>query len=238
MKPTVGIIGYGSFGAFMCRQLLDLCEVRVFDSLRDVPSGLRVDISHIATMDYVVLAIPLDAYEAVCTTIKPHLGSNTVIVDIASVKTTPAQLLRSLLPDVKKVFTHPLFGPQSASHSLEGHTLVVCPEVSDASALESLISFATKLGLVVIEKSAKDHDTEMAYAQGLTFFVARALMYMNVHAIQLQTPSFRKLLDLAYLETQHSEELFLAIQKGNPAAKELRKEFMRHIERLDKSLDV
>jgi prephenate dehydrogenase len=108
----------------------------------------------------------------------------------------------------------------------------MCPEASDPEAFATLKDFATKLGLKVIEKSTEEHDREMAYAQGLTFFVARALMKSNIHDVELRTPSFKKLLDLAELESHHSDDLFRTIQLGNTFTRKVRASFARQVAEL------
>lgn len=233
---TVGIIGFGSFGTFLAEKLGTLCQVKVYDPYVSAPERVAADLDSVCESDYVVLAIPLEAYESVGKVIRGKLGDTSVIVDISSVKSEPVRLLARIFPNRRVVVTHPLFGPQSAVKGLAGHTLVMCPEASDPEHYELIKHFCAGLGLKVVEKSAQDHDKDMAYAQGLTFFVARALMRMDIHAVELQTPSFRKLLELAELESHHSEDLFTTIQKGNEFTEDIRKEFARQIDLLTSEL--
>lgn len=229
---SVGIIGFGSFGSFLASKLEGLCTVKVYDPNSQVPQMFASKLDDVSICDYVVLAIPLEAYKGVIDSIAGYLGKDTVVVDISSVKAEPARILHELLPDRKAVVMHPLFGPQSAASGLNGHTLVMCPEVSDPKPYASIKRFSQGLGLNVVEKSAENHDKDMAYAQGLTFFVARALMRMNIHSIELQTPSFKKLLDLAELESHHSDELFTTIQMGNAFTDVVRQEFTSQIDQI------
>ena len=226
---SVGIIGFGSFGRFLCEKLMSHAELRVYDSLATVPVNLRADIEQVVASDYLILAVPLSVYEELFDVITPILPKTTVIVDVASVKVKPTELLRSRTTNTI-VATHPLFGPQSASVSLESHTFVMCPDVSNGEEYQAIKEFATGLGLNVVEKTTEQHDKEMAYTQGLTFFVARALMSMDIHSVELQTPSYLKLLALAELEKHHSEGLFNTIQNGNPFAEQIRDEFKQQLE--------
>lgn len=229
---SVGIIGFGSFGSFLASKLEGLCAVKVYDPNTEVPKVLSSKLDDVSVCDYVVFAVPLDAYKEVIDSIAGHLGKDTVVVDISSVKVEPARILHELLPSRKVVVMHPLFGPQSASSGLSGHTLVMCPEVSNPEAYASIKRFSVGLGLNIVEKSAENHDKDMAYAQGLTFFVARALMRMNIHSVELHTTSFKKLLDLAELESHHSDELFTTIQMGNMFTGVVRQEFTSQINQI------
>jgi prephenate dehydrogenase len=233
---TVAIIGFGSFGEFLVDKLLGKVELFVHDPNQTVPKDISANLDDIATCDYVVLSIPIEAYEEVLKSIAPKLRSNTVIVDISSVKTTPVEILEKLVPSQKKVIMHPLFGPQSADKSFWGHVVVMCPSVSDKSAYTEIKDFIVSLGLAVVEKTPEEHDKEMAYAQGLTFFLARALLTMNIHDVSLITPSFKKLLDLAELESHHSEELFRTIQTGNPYLANIRAQFIKTADKINSEL--
>ena len=233
---TVGIIGFGSFGSFLTRKLGDLVALRVFDSNQQVPAELSASLAEVCESDYVVLAIPVSAYEVLLSDIVDLLGKNSIVVDVSSVKTIPNKKIEELLPGKKKVIVHPLFGPQSAEDSLDGHVVVMCPGVSDAGGYGEVKDFVQGLGLKVVEKSPEEHDKEMALAQGLTFYLARALLRSGVHDIELLTPSFKKLLDLAELESHHSEDLFRTIQQGNPYTAEVRQKFIDIADDLNREL--
>jgi prephenate dehydrogenase len=233
---TVGIIGYGNFGSFLTRKLADYAEVKVFEPYLDVPTELSADMHTICQCDYIILAIPVDSYEEVLTEIARIRKDTSIIVDVSSVKMVPTEKLDQLLPGVPRVIIHPLFGPQSAEESFDGHVVVMCPDVSDTTAYASIKSFIMSLGLRVIEKSPQEHDREMALAQGLTFYLARALLRMQIHDVELVTPSFKKLLDLAELESHHTEDLFRTIQLNNPYTTEIRVKFIDVISELNKEL--
>ncbi len=233
---TVGIIGFGSFGEFLVDKLRGKVELLVHDPNQTVPKDISANIDDIAKCDYVVLSIPIDAYEDVLKSLAPKLKSSTVIVDISSVKTTPVAILEKLVPSQKKVVMHPLFGPQSADKSFWGHVVVMCPSASDKTAYKVIKDFIVDQGLAVVEKTPQEHDKEMAYAQGLTFFLARTLLTMGIHDVSLITPSFKKLLDLAELESHHSEELFKTIQTGNPYLAEIRSKFVDTAEGINADL--
>jgi len=235
MKKVV-IVGYGSFGEFVTSKLLTHADVKVkARDISKVPKPLQAEPVDIAQCDFLIPCIPLDAYEAALAGLK--LPESAAVVDVCSVKVEPVKVLKSLLPNNGIIATHPLFGPQSASISLVGQTFVMCPDASDSDEYQTVMNFARALRLNVIEKTAEEHDREMAYAQGLTFFVARTLMGMGVHDVELRTPSFRKLLELAELEAHHSDDLFRTIQAGNKETKKIRTIFLETAEEIAKDLE-
>jgi len=236
MKNTVGIIGAGSFGIFMAKQLEGYCQVKLYShSGRSNPWSATIE--EVASCDYLIPCIPLEAYRTMLSMIKPMLKTETAIVDICSVKEESVRLIGEILPQHAVVATHPLFGPESAPDSLAGHVLVLCPEVSDPDHVAKVGEFAKSLDLKVVQMSIQEHDKEMAVVQGLTFFIAHALRDLGLQHQRLETPSFRRLLHLSELEALHSEELFYTIQRGNPRTAEVRDRFIQKLNKLNAAIE-
>jgi prephenate dehydrogenase len=232
----VGIIGFGSFGAFAASWLAQDFDVKVFDEdTSKLPINLRSSLEEVCKSDFVVLAIPLSAYESVLNRIKTLLPEQTVLVDVASVKEKPIKLIKKTLPNQPYIATHPLFGPESASESLSGHSLILC-EANSLGVLDKVKSYGISKGLEATEMSAEAHDKEMAVVQGLTFFLARGLNEFGLHEMTLKTPSFKKLLSLAELDKHHTNELLDTILNGNKHARKVRKLFMSDLKAYNKRL--
>lgn len=232
---TVGIIGFGHFGKFLAEKLSPHAKVFVYSPNGDAGSW-AASLQKVAACEFVIPAIPLQSYEAALTNITPHLRSTATIVDVCSVKVTPLRTIRQLLPGQPVVATHPMFGPESASSSLSGHTIVMCPDGSSVEQYARVKEFVRALGLNVKEMTLEEHDREIAVVQGLTFFVARTLEVMGIHDQQLHTPSFGRLLSLAELEKHHSQELFETIQLGNVSSAEVREKFIKTARHIDVAL--
>lgn len=232
---TIGIIGFGSFGRFLAEKLDPFATVFVY-SHSNKNNAWKQGLDIVAAADYVILAIPLEAYESLLRDIKDKLRPDTILVDVCSVKETPISIIQRVLPNQPLLATHPLFGPESAKDSLKGHVLVLCPEVSDLGALTEAEHFAAALELKTIRMNAQDHDKEMSIVQGLTFFIAHALKDMKLHSQTLSTPSFEKLLNLAQLEANHSKELFKTIQAGNIYTTDMRLRFIEICKELDATI--
>lgn len=233
---SVGIIGFGSFGKFLAEQLDKECHVLVY-SYSGQENQWTASLEDVAAADFVILAVPLDSYRNVLSDLKHKINKDTVLVDVCSVKVESVRAIREVLPEQNLAATHPLFGPQTAEE-LAGHILVLCPEVSDPRALEMIEKLAKKLKLAVVYMSADEHDEEMAIVQGLTFFIAHVLKDSHLHKMKLSTPSFKRLLHLAKLELEHSDELFYTIQAGNPKTEAIRKQFIDNAIRLDQKINI
>lgn len=234
---TFGIIGYGSFGALLAQILPKESQILVSSRTQksfDQPNVGPASLEQLKTeADVLFLSIPLEAYSSILPKID---GTKALIVDVASVKVAPTELLRQHLQQSDQLLiTHPLFGPQTAQHGLDGLKFIVTQKSGDKA--EGVVEYFESLGLEIVYMSADDHDKQMAYTHVLTFFISRALLKMNIRDVELSAPSFQKLLALEDLESKHSEDLFRTIQKGNPYGKEVRETLLKTLQDLQTELD-
>ncbi|RYG60868.1 MAG: prephenate dehydrogenase [Alphaproteobacteria bacterium] len=230
----IGIVGFGQFGSLAATHLKAHCEVTVhdFSDKRLEAETLGVTWGSLAdacACEVVVLAVPAKVMREVLVQMAPLLRKRQVVVDVASVKTYPAQWMRELLPEhVELVATHPLFGPQSAKAGLAGLKLVVCPLRGNFHT--TLEAFARDtLGLQVIVTTPEEHDREMAYVQALTHLIGRSLVNMNIPAEEMQTQSYRNLLGLCDLLRHDTWDLFVSLQTMNPFAEEITQRFRQEV---------
>jgi prephenate dehydrogenase len=228
---SLGIIGFGQFGALAVRILKDHFDVLVTDqaagaSARAAEAGVAFgSLAEAASRDIVVVAAPVAAMRAVFGAMAPHLKPGALVIDVGSVKLLPVQWMVELLPaHVDLVGTHPLFGPQSAKHSLQGLRFVVCPVRGDRH--ECVAAFGRSLGLAVTVTSPEEHDREMAYVQALTHLIGRSLVNLGIPDEELKTASYQHLLELCSLIGADTFELFTAIQTQNPFAAEVVEKFV------------
>ena len=139
---------------------------------------------------------------------------------------------RGLPKHAQILATHPLFGPESAGgKNVRGHKIIIHRvRVNKPVVIENFLS--KTLGLRVIHMDPITHDKKMALVHGLTFFLARGLIKMNLPDDGLSAPSYRKLLSLAELEQHHSPQLFQTIEAGNPYTATVRKRIIKNLQQL------
>lgn len=227
---TISVIGRGGFGALTSSLIPDNIEHSSFGSKDTIDN-----IQQIGKSDVIFLCIPLDAYPQVLDQLAPHLDTETLVVDVCSVKVMPAKLLAKHLPDHKNILlTHPLFGPQSWNNGTQ-LDLVVTSEMDDKA--KEIVTYCDKtLGLRILHMTNEEHDKRMAEIHALTFFIARALTKLDLQSEPFMTPSFQKLLDLVALDESHSEALFRTIENGNPFAADERKKFLDELNAIQSDL--
>jgi prephenate dehydrogenase len=125
-----------------------------------------------------------------------------------------------------------MFGPQSGRHGIAGLKVVLCP--LRTGRLARIRDFlARELRLEVLEMSPEKHDSEMAYIQGLTHWMAKALREIKLPDLGLATPAYHHLLKIEENLREDSAALFRTIQAENPFAAKARAELMAKLREIE-----
>jgi prephenate dehydrogenase len=248
-RQTVGIIGLGAFGRLIAAHLRGYFALIAYDpatAMRGADVALGVehgDLAEAASCDIVILATPVDRLAEALVAVRDHLRPGALVLDVCSVKVIPAQLMRELLPDtVEAIGAHPLFGPQSGRNGIAGLKMAVCPITTPAAArsrAHRVAAFARKaLGLKVFITTPDDHDREAAMVQGLTHLIAKVLVQMEPLPTRMTTASFDRLMQAVDMVRYDAPEVFLAIERLNPYAADVRHRFFALSSELQASLEA
>lgn len=239
---TLGILGFGSFGQFMARTLSPYFSISVWDIADQTQVAHSLGIrwgtrEEALAQELVCLAVPVQFLEGVLKEIRLHFIPGTLVFDVSSVKVKPVELMRSYLPpEVEIIATHPLFGPESGKHGIQGLQIACCPVRS--SRFTCFTKFlSTQLGLHVIETTPEAHDQAMAYVQALTHLVGKTMHALKIPEFELETVAYRHLLDIEKLLGNDSEALFQTIQRENPFAEAIRRDFLKSLTEIVNSID-
>ena len=235
---TLGIVGFGSFGRFMAQHLRSRFTIRVHDRLdvEDEAAQLGVrsaPLPEVAASEILVLAVPVQNMEEVLRDLRGVPRLPELVMDVGSVKVKPLDLMSRHLPKrVEVVGSHPMFGPQSGRHGIAGLKVVLCP--LRTRRLERIRDFLEReLRLEVMEMSPEKHDSEMAYIQGLTHWIAKALREIKLPDLSLATPAYRHLLKIEENLREDSAALFRTIQTENPFAAGARADLMAKLREIE-----
>ena len=242
MMKTLGIIGFGAFGALAAEHLRSRFEVVASDrrdkSALAVSMGVRwASITDASACDVVLLCVPISEMEAVLERIKGSVKPGALFVDTCSVKSLPCRLMRRILPrGVEVLASHPLFGPQSACRGLDGLEIVLCPVRVTRKTLAAAKKVLREMGLRVSVMLPREHDRRIAETQAVAHFIAAALKG-RIPAKRLRVASFEKLADAMELVRHDSPRLFRDMQQLNPFAAAERKLLLKRLEKIDGELN-
>src|SRR3989344_1429452 len=113
---TVGIVGYGAFGALahtLLGRFAPEVKVRVYAPEKKADGQTFFALADVAKSDALILAVPIHAFEEVLKKVLPLARKDTIIVDVATVKVHTAALLKKLAKGRRYISTHPVWGPES-----------------------------------------------------------------------------------------------------------------------------
>lgn len=223
MKTAV-VVGFGRFGALLCGYLQSTYDVRVIEphaakakeaSAQDfavvTPETIKPD-------DIIFLCVPISSLGQVAKELAPYISDGQVVVDVCSVKVYPIAQLQEHLLHACIIGTHPMFGPDSAAHGLDGLRLALCPTSAPEEAAQEIEQFWSGLGVHVIRTTPEAHDKDAAYSQAFTYTIARMLLTAHAPGVTFTTRSYDKLLDIAEISRNDSDQLFHDMLAYNPYA--------------------
>lgn len=241
MKNKIGIVGFGSFGQFIFKQLHEYFDICIHDphlskyTLEDFDI-VNTPYQGFKNIPIVILAVPVQHLSKVIDYLSPHLKEDALVIDVSSVKVKPVDLMLAKLPKTVQILgTHPLFGPQSGANGIKGFNIVLCQvRISDKNFKRIIHFLEDEVGLNLLIRTPELHDKQMAYVQALTHFIGRAINEIDIPDIEQKTPAYQYLLDIKRNLGKDSMDLFLTIERENPYSADVVDEFMTELKRLKK----
>lgn len=218
----IAIIGRGRFGTLLQQHLQTDHAVHMFDQADDKAT--------VAQAELVIFAVPNRQLEQVITEVKPFVSAKAMVMDVGSVKVVPCRLLQQHFSQ-NVLGTHPLFGPDSARDSWQGHKAVFCRlQISDANYARVQELFTSR-GVTIFECTPAEHDAMMAKTQALVHYIGRALT--GLQSQDISTPDYANLLRMMEKVTNDTYELFYDMQTLNPFAREVRHDLLTKLHQLE-----
>lgn len=240
-KYKIGVIGYGDFTKVILQWLEPYAEIAVSSRSRsegDAGNGARfAPLEEVLSRPVIIPSFPSQYFEGFFKANKRLINPEALVIDVCSVKVKPLAVLEEYLPKTCAIIgTHPLFGPASVKRNggIRGLRCVVSDVRSTKEQRTALMQFLqTKLGLVVLERTAEEHDKEMAYVMGLSHYIARVMDNMDIPKSELSTMAYDDLYDMKMVQAKDTWDLFESIMHENPFALEVNNKFKRAQKDLD-----
>jgi prephenate dehydrogenase len=239
MIRSVGIVGYGHFGKIvhaLVSRYAPAVEIRIFSSGAKPDGKLFFSLAEVAACDAVVLCVPIHAFERTVESLLPIIRWQTILVDVATVKLHTVEVLQRLAPTHRWIATHPMFGPESFAkqgNEPQGLRIVVSQHTLPVSEYKDLKKLFEMLGFVVVEKSADEHDRQLAETLFLTHYVGQIITRAGFKRTDIDTVSFGYLYD-AVESVRNDTKLFEDVYAYDPYCKAVIERFdeqERHVKR-------
>lgn len=230
----VGLIGRGRLGKLIEHYLCQDVDLLVYeeDPQRQSPRfhGSLLDVCQ---RPIVIAAVQISALPSLLESIAPLLPSGALFVDVCSVKQRPMQEMKNKLPPhVQILGTHPMFGPDSAAHTLFGSKIVLCRERVEDQLYQNLVRYLEGVGLNVIETDPREHDRQISHSLLITHLIGRTLMQFQAKPLGIDTKGYRRLMKILSVVENDSFELFQDMINQNPEALETIHSFQKAMDQV------
>ena len=245
-KWTIGIVGFGSFGQFLGRRLVEAGFNVIATSRSPYDSvAASMGISYFRDADdfceshpdVVILSTSILSMEKVLESLPvQRLRRNTLFIDVLSVKVFPKRVLLTKLPaQVDILCTHPMFGPDSGKGSWKDLNFMyekVRIGKSDyrQQRCADILAFFEREGCNMVQMTCEEHDKAAASTQFITHTVGRMLGEMSLESTPIDTRGYKSLLNLVDNTANDSFELYYGLFMYNENA-------TQELDRLEKAFD-
>ncbi|GBG65124.1 hypothetical protein CBR_g49487 [Chara braunii] len=245
-KMKIGILGFGNFGQFIAKRIIQQNhEVLAFSRSDYTATAKELGVTYFRDADdfceehpeVVVVCTSILSTEKVLSSLPlQRLRRNTLFVDMLSVKEFPKKLFLKLLPaEFDILCTHPMFGPESGKGSWNGLPLVydkvrVREGKLRDKRVENFLQIFEKEGCQMVEMSCEEHDRYAASTQFITHTVGRVLGKFGLESTPINTKGYETLLNLVENTQGDSFDLYYGLFMYNINATE-------ELERLERAFD-
>jgi prephenate dehydrogenase len=131
-----------------------------------------------------------------------------------------------------------MFGPDSASVSLEGRKICLCKVKIPEKKYRKIKAYLTSRGLVVIEATAGEHDEQIATSLALTHLIGRTLSEFGAGQLEIDTEGYKRLLHILEVVERDTWQLFTDMHHFNPYAEKKRVDFLQVMRNIIARLEV
>lgn len=225
---TIGIVGHGHFGRFtalLIGRFFPDITIKIF-SRRETPDQQTFfPLAEVASADVVVLCGSIEEYETQLLSVLPHLGPDTIVVDVATVKKHTTELFRKHATGRLWLSCHPMFGPESYEKregDVQGFRIVVTGRTLPTEEYEAVKGVFSALGFLIIEMSADEHDRLLAETLFLTHYISQSFTTAGFTRTPIDTVSFQSLMN-AVESVAADKKLFQDVYRFNPYCQEAAK---------------
>lgn len=246
----VAIIGAGEMGEWFAKILKrEGWDITITDEdlekAKKVAKNLKVNyeknnLTAAEGSKIIIVSVPIKKTPKIVKKIGQKINKNTLLMDIASVKTPTVETMKNLDTEAEVASLHPLFGP--GAKNFENQNIATI-EVKTGKIYEEFIKFLSNSGANLVKIGAEEHDKATAITQALTHFTLinflSALQSMENPEVteELSTPMFEKLTEVSKAFLNVEPKICGDIQTENKFAKNARKAIVKSSKSLEKNLE-
>ena len=207
------------FGKTLYELIKNDFEITIYQRKQNENNNLPItnDLKKAYQSEVIFFAVPIQTFESVIKEHKQYFRSEHVLIDVLSVKSYPAKIIKKYLEGTKTqaLLTHPMFGRVKRLPTFDKF-------LTNEETYNFWKEYFEKKQLRVIELTAEEHDKLAANSQGVTHFIGRLLDEFEMEPTPIDTIGATKLLEVKEQTCNDTWELFINLQHYNPHTKEMR----------------
>lgn len=265
----VSIIGLGLIGASLAQAIKDnslskrlvavdrhqpSIEAAIEQGLLDAGADALSQV--VSGSDLIVIAIPVQAVEAVFTDIKAamqngQISNNCIITDVCSTKANVIAAAQKIFTDLPNglpsglVPAHPIAGGENSGYHARrsdlfiNHSVIICPLAStEDRALHKVRALWESVGASVISMEAQHHDSVLAHTSHLPHLLAYNLVDQlashddNLNMFRYAAGGFRDFTRIAASDPKMWHDIFFANQSAIIDALDEYSDYLQNIRQL------
>lgn len=234
------LIGFGRFGKLFYKFFKNDYDFQIYD--KDEFSFNRIKVKSLNQfnndVNIIFFAIPISSFLDISKILKGKINSNSLIVELSSLKIYPLKILKKYFPENKVLGLHPLFGPDSVKQTLKGHQLVVVNQFEMDNQIEYTLKTFLNKGVEIKYLTPEKHDKLMAYTLCLTQFIGRSLGKLNLPDNTIGTKGYFDLLNIVKRTNNDTLQLFIDMNRYNPYSKPMRKKLIQSFSNINKLINL
>ncbi len=202
------------------------------------------NIEAIEDADLIIFSVPIESMIETIKDVAPYAPERSLLMDITSVKTEPAEALKKYAPENTEILPcHPMFGPRIPS--VEGQVVILTPiEDRCEKSLEVVLRFLNKHDAHIVISTPEEHDKTMSVVQGITHFsyisIASTIKKLNISvkkSREFASPIYSLMLDMISRIVSQNPYLYYSIQKSNKETTIARQTLIEESIRLSKLVE-
>lgn len=180
------------------------------------------NIEAIKDADIIIFSVPIEYMVETIKEVAPHAPEGSLLMDVTSVKTEPAEALEKYAPENAEILPcHPMFGPRVPT--LKRQIIILTPiENRSPNWLPRVKDYLDKTDCEVVITTPNEHDKYMSIVQGLTHFsyisLASTIRKLNINVKEsrnFSSPVYTIMLDMVSRVVYQNPYLYYSIQKNN-----------------------
>ena len=120
--------------------------------------------------DVILISVPMDNFESVVQEIQPYIRPEQVVIEIASIKVIPSEIMHRHIKAGLTLGVHPMFGP--GAKSVANQNFILTPTNEEEAALaQKAREYLEQREARVTLLTPQEHDEMMAVILGLSHFI-------------------------------------------------------------------